>query len=184
MEKQNDKIVDGETQIQFDDVEGYGAVVSGIKGIIMAQYQRCCFEGSKEMIIGGVRKTMINGQLIEMPAPNQIEIFINSVEMLRVLLEAYIYKEKKFMEKRMNNFDKQLEAIQDQQGTELKKLFGMAHPKSEKWLGKYGKGYNERVFNINKSHQDKKVAAYKNLLVSLSFLMNKLNYFDETKGRA
>ena len=57
-----------------------------VKEIVLEQYRKCCQEMSKEMTEGGVIRRLVGEDIIEFVAPNQIEIFINSVDGLKIIL--------------------------------------------------------------------------------------------------
>ena len=74
--------------IEDDDFFSGGKSV-GIKELAIEQYRRCLIEGSKEMDGGGYRKRIHNGEVIEVLAPNQREVFCNSIDMLWILVKPF-----------------------------------------------------------------------------------------------
>ena len=167
--------------IQIDDSMGGGGSGKSkdkrsFKNIVLDQYKRCCDEGSKEMTTGGVRRRILNNELVEFDAPNQIELFINNVEILRVLLAPYIIKHKNFIEPQINDFDNKLSGLEDKyrRGYDILKINLKKNRKNDfrvdntRMIKRYEDEYNMVKFEF-----------YKNgLFKVLSLLLNKINYLD------
>jgi len=176
MDKANNK---HEDLIEIEDSENYkGGQTNTFKEICMAQYRKAVEEGSKQMLSGGVEKRLINGQIMEMPIPNQREIFFNSVEMLRILLTAHISDEEKLMKVNMESFDKDIDGLNKNHEEQLLRL--------RQWFKDNNNSkqdntrqYNEQVKSFIDEYELNKVQLNKKLLIELSILLNKKNYFDE-----
>ena len=178
-----DKILDSfETELEFDDKETYGSTIVGIKGIVMERYHRCFVEGSKEMVLGGVKTVVINGEVVEKVVPNQIEIFINSVQMFKVSLEPSIEKYKGYIKDKLSSANVNIIALDKLYNQKLEEIGSKSKSKNANWIKQYGKQYNERIVKLEEKYQDRRVVAYRDLLVVLSFLLKKENYFEEKRG--
>ena len=168
-------------QIEYEDMEsGVSSKTTSIKEIILRQYQRCLTEGSKEMSLGGVKKRIVNGQVYEIAVPNQIEVFINSVEMLKILLGAHIAKEKdKEIVNKMNNHDKKSNEIRQSYDKAIDNIMVEYKPYNEKWVQKNREEHNRKLTNVERSYENLRVSIYREILITIGFLLNRLNYFDE-----
>lgn len=182
-----------EMDIEIEDVGGIGSSKKdkiSFKTICLEQYRLCAVEGSKEMTLGGVRKRFINGMMIEEIVPNQIEIFVNSVDILKHLLFPYIQIHSGKFATPINKFeddlvkaekekDKLLEAV----SKAFSKTSGERPPygePSERQLQRPMK--NHRVLAVNRDYEHNRYVLYKELFGTLSFLLNKIGYFDELAG--
>lgn len=179
MDKPNPNIP-SEDKIEYEDMEsGYGSKATSIKEIVLRQYSRCLTEGSKEMSLGGVKTRVINGQVFEIAVPNQIEIFVNSVEMLKISLEPNIKQEKKTVGEKIEKNNDNLNKVEEYYKKEKKGLMENYKPYNEKWINKYKNEHNTRLANIEKNYEYARVKIYREILVTMSFLLKEMNYFDE-----
>jgi len=170
-----------EEEYKFENPEDTGSQATSIKEIILRQYNKCVTEGSKEMNIGGVRKRVIDGQITEIAIPNQIEIFINSVKMLRLLLKSYEEKEKKLIGDTMKEITGKHNKLIEGHNQEIGKIAKAYRPQNERWVKKNYRQHNERLNNCNMSLEKEKVEIYAEYLSAMGTLLNKLNYFDDEK---
>lgn len=165
---------------------GYGKDKRGYQSIVLEQYRKCCEEGSKEMTNGGVIKRIIDGEMVEMMSVDQVEIFINSVEMLKNLLIPSINKHDKTVGSRMKTIELEIE------NNDIKRR--KAYHKLNLWYRNKSTntnpdGYSEAQSNhtyylqmnkeIKKIYHQNKLRTHKKLLEALGILLNKINYFDE-----
>jgi len=165
---------------QFEDSEAYRSWSDKltIKQIVMKQLQKCMDEGSKEMDKGGKRITIIDGVPYEIMIPNQREIVINSIEMLRILVAPIIKKNKEVIDEQLKKFEDDLIILINTVKEEEEKLKGELDKKDNKEA--YIKNYNRRLSDIENSFLMEKVILYKEkLLTAISFLLNYINYFEE-----
>lgn len=184
MQNHQDKITNNiDTPIEFDSMDTFGGSVYGIKEVAMGQYNRCCIEGSKEMVTGGVKKLIINGLVVEKIVQNQIEIFINSVEMLKIILQSSIEKHKKFIQSKLDHYEDLKKQLEKMYKEKIDETESWLQPNNEKWMDKHLKEYNNRLSKINKAYEDRRVLVFKQLLIVLGFLLNRENYFEEIKTR-
>ena len=172
-------------EIEVEGGEGYQGKTEGLsaKQIILNQLQRCCIEGGKEMAVGGLQKRIIDGKVIEIVVPNQKEIFINSVEMLWILVQpkALELKEDDERKKEMVMTLNRVQAIKDN----FKKKRGNI---MEIWKTKYKRNPDRKEsLNIalslyDRQEEESKLYDTKNILLLISGLLSKLNYFEEKGG--
>ena len=132
-----------EIDVEIEDVGSGGLTKNkkSFKSITMDQYHKCCIEGSKEMTLGGVTTRFIDGEEISYAVPNQVEIFINSVDMLNNLLTAKVGQNHKFIGGKMKTYYGGMEKI--------KKLLKKSLENLKKEYKKtsviiYPEGYSER----------------------------------------
>lgn len=172
-----------DSEMDFEDSENYKGSSEGltIKQIMLKQFQKCLDEGSKEMIGGGVTERIINGVPYFIPRQNQREIFINSVEQMRILAQPEIKKnEKKIKEhlEKFNNADRQLNLEYNRRLKSIKEKYA---PGGD-WDGskQATQNRNLEINDLEEWFETEKVFIYKNyLLTALSFLLNIENYFEE-----
>ncbi len=172
---------------EFEDVENYsGSGGQGLseKEIILKLFQKSLMEGAKEMSPGGVQKRFINNEVVEFPVPNQREVFINSVDMLRVGLTKRILdmnqKENATTIKKYNEAmgeidkinqtygDNQKQILEEYQKRMNSKIMSIKQVSIEK--------YNNDNKNLNDMHEMQLVQAHKRLLNSLSMLIAENDY--------
>jgi len=174
--------------LQIEDVDQhYIKEGQSFKTIVLEQYRKCAVEGSKEMVVGGVDVRFINGERVEIPRPNQIEIFINSLDILKSLLYPHILKYSDFIGNKINKFEKNNENLKIMRIKMIKKLASefesLPSTKSPEGLSKKDlkkEEYKMKRIEIDKKFVQKQLKLYKEeLFLSLSELLAKLNYFDE-----
>jgi hypothetical protein len=170
-----------DSEIEFEDAETYRSKSTGvgIKEIALKQFQKCCEEGSKEMTNGGVMKRLINNEVVELAVPNQRELFINNVEMLRTILKGKINKNKELMKPFILRFDSELERIKNEFNAKKVRLdadFSKKHVRNQ-----YSErpAYNQLMQQYYEEYELGKVKTYKKMLDALSLLIDRLNYFEE-----
>lgn len=116
------------------------------KNIILTHWEKCIQEGSKEMNIGGVQKRFINGEIVEYYAPNQIEIFINHVEMLKRALIADIEYSPKTV-KNLNKFNSIRQSYINSYKRKKRELI--------KWYSNLSNTSNPEGYNEKDSYSDR-----------------------------
>src|SRR3990167_3771055 len=83
----------------FEDAENFrSAQTQSFKDICLKQYSKCIEVGSQEMNKGGKIVREINGEAVEVVAPNTLELFKNSVEILSIILQPKLQKNKELNE--------------------------------------------------------------------------------------
>lgn len=170
--------------MEFEDGEGFRSKAEGvtIKTIVLKQYEKCCTEGSKEMTGGGVINRIINGQLIELAVPNQREIFINSVEMLNIVLIPEIKKNKKLIQEDIDKFEYSLQKLNINLNEYMQQIdsnITFDDPRYKQHSEAYYKDKNISIQNLHDNYELAKVELYKSLLRTIGMLLNHLNYFEE-----
>jgi len=170
--------------IQVEDPNAMPTEGGTVKELVMRQLSRCVTEGSKEMDGGGIRKRIVQGQLVEIGVPNQREIFINSVEMLYFILEPYLKNDKaviKKVGKLFDNFDKNKDGICLEYQKNLTNAQNRANfitANARGWVKDDSKGvYGEESQKARENYELKLVDLYKKRLQALSFLLDELDYF-------
>ncbi len=170
---------------EFEDSESYkkGEDKLSVRQIILKQLQKCMTEGSKEMTRGGTVKKIMDGRLIEESIPNQRELFINSVEMLKIPLL-----------KRFQSY------ISKKDDNEIKKLFESTESKLKELKEEHSKIRKDIIYSKNKpAHSEavnnklgliynefeiEKVEIYKQLLIAITYLLDEEHYFEEESATA
>ncbi len=155
------------------------------KSIVMENYKRCCVEGSKEMTQSGIVTRVIDGRAVEVAVPDQIEIFANSVEMLKASLMDKVNENPDLMKEYLGVYE-ELEKTKEDYTVKAKQTIDeQANVSSNRRnVGQQFvvAGIIER---LRRSYELKRLLAYRKLFVGLSLLLGRLNYFDEmgvTKG--
>lgn len=158
--------------------------------IVMEQYRRCLNEGSKEMTTGGVAKRVVDGEVVEIIVPNQIEIFMNSVDMLKAYLTPDILDKHhvKFMLPLVKKYKANLKRLDDRyraRKAALNKKFsnrakvvnitdGIDDKEAKRLL------YNRTLARLHSWYVNQRLYIYRTqILVVLARLLHKVNYFEE-----
>lgn len=152
-----------------------------IREIILRQYQRCITEGSKEMSEGGIIQRFVNGQVIEVPSPNQQEIFTSSVMGLLTLVIP-------FAKDRGNNLAQEYferEAMIMNSYKELKAQIFEEGNGNHDYMHKKQRimaQNNMRLRTLNQRLATAKIKNTWSLLIKISMLLHKINYMAEAQG--
>jgi len=191
--KKKEKPKEYEPDIEIEEdmfgMGGYGKDKEGYKHIVLNQYKKCCEEGSKEMTSGGVLKRIIDGEVVEIMTVDQIEIFSNSVEMLKNLLLSSIKKFKDKFETKIKASETKIrmnETRRKEAYQKLNKWFreksDVVNPEGVSEAEMNHKSYVMMNKEITKIYNKNVLRTHKELLGVLGLLLNHLNYFDELGG--
>jgi len=167
--------------IEFEDSETFrGSHTTSFKDIILEIYKRCCIEGSKDMTAeSGVFNRLVNGVVIEIVVPNQKEIFINNVDILRIALLPIFEKHKKIFYKYIEEYNKRIDeliTIRHKQISFIEQKYkNKMHLKDKD----YPNLYNLDIKKQNIYFENERVIIHKELLIGISFLLSYLRYFEE-----
>jgi len=171
-------------EIKVEDSEGYhsSSDTLDIKQIVLRQLQQCIREGGKEMDGGGLRRRIIDGQIVEVVAPNQREIFCNHCDMLWELVMPEIMKHEALVKQRLEDFDKDLENIEKGLNDGKKKATNFITLKKN--VDRIDDDHCNRLYNnlLNENKETyelKRANIYKKKLRAISFLLAKIDYFNE-----
>ncbi len=171
------------TTYEFEDSEGYkkGEDKLSIRQIILNQLQKCMTEGSKEMVRGGTIKRIVGGKTMEIAIPNQREVFINSVEMLKIPL---LRRFKHYCNKKGDNDIKDIFGSTEKELKELKEDYIKVRNAivSNKNKNENINATNTRVGSIYNDFEIRKVEIYKQFLMAVSYLLDEENYFEEVSA--
>lgn len=170
-----------EPDMEFEDSEQYktrGDTLT-IGEIALEQYRKCCREGAKEMTEGGVIRRLIGDKVLEFVVPNQIEIFINSVVMLKITLTRRFEENKDVVGKYVEAFDKDLKTLRELHNKKIKKAEEIFMKKPNEFKKIYAEEYNLFLRNEDRRCQLARVNIYKNLLIGMSVLLDYLDWFSE-----
>ena len=156
------------------------------KGIVLNHYDSCIKEGSKEMNIGGIQRRIINGEIIEVVVANQVEIFINHVEMLKRSLVAEISITPKIA-KKMNYFEtirsKYITQYRDKRKqilTAYNNLSDNKGPDGYSQKEQYDGKYKKMMDHIKNIFNEKMLELYQEQLFPfLTELIAQRNYFQD-----
>ena len=174
-------------EMSFEDSENHsGAENLSIKQIVLKNVQTCMMEGSKEMDGGGVRRRIINNIPLEVYAPNQREIFINSVDMLWILVKPF-YNPDNCKDSRVIEIIGRI----DENESELDNLSNEALNKKFSWVvmnthnskncHRAKSEYHNCLIKICTEFREKtKVSLYRERLIAISLLLKTLDYFEES----
>lgn len=171
--------------MSFEDSENYkGSNAKGIKEISLNLFQKAMNEGSKEMTEGGIYKRVINGEVIEFVAPNQKEIFINTIEMLDAsLIPHFSMAKSKELKIEYENLKKDKENIDKDFNNEIKRINEMYKDKINSPFQSsklsFIAQFNNEIKNNDRNYEMSKIRLYKKMLVLFSKLLADLNYFNE-----
>jgi len=187
------KIKEYEPDIEIEEdmfgTGSYGKDKASYKHIVLEQYRKCCEEGSKEMTTGGVIKRIIDGEIVEIMTLDQIEIFTNTVEMLKCLLIPSINKHKDIIKKRINlveseimQNDKKRKEAYTRLNDWYRKKSNVTNPEGVSEAQTYHKYYLQMNKEIQKIYHLNKLKTHKKLLEVLGILLSHINYFDEIGG--
>lgn len=171
--------------VQFLDAEAYSPNKDGIdlKEIALRRFISCTNEGSKEMTRGGIVTRIVEGKPVEIAMPDQIQIFIRNVRMLKIILEPEIKKNSKVMKDHIDKFNtriKQLnEKYQKKLGT-IKELIKPPRTANQKQReAQIRNQINQLQYQAKTQYDEELCETYHQLLESLSFLINHLKYFQQ-----
>lgn len=171
---------------QLEDSEEYRqSQTNSYRDIVLAQFRRCCDSGSQEMTEGGVSTRFIDGQVVTITLQNQKEIFINSVDMLKTMLNSHIQSKE--------HISKKIEEIKEKYTIDGLKELDEAIKQKKNTLGKNLKDtrrikhqtdYNLLINQRKKMFEGSKFEKSKLILLVLEQLLSELNYLDEAGGSA
>jgi len=179
-----------EPEYEYEDAENYqgGSGKDGLneKEIILKLFQRALMEGSKEMNPGGVQRRLIGNEVMEFVVPDQREIFINSVEMLKTSLTKRIInlKDKEpFIHGKFTEAAAEIENVQQRHAQKHAQILSDFAPRANSRIFSIKESasqkYNADLKNINEIHAIELVAAHKKLLAAISILLFEYNYLGE-----
>lgn len=191
-------MADQENEIEIESLDGTSGSKKeklSYRNICLKQYQVCIEQGSKEMTLGGLRKRIINGdEVITEIVDNQIELFNNSVEMLRILMIPFLKLNNPEFPDKIKDFKKELEAIRKKKVTALVEIRGQVNKRSSRRppsndMAEDGTGLSERdkVMPLARSERERHIKIFeqnrfllfKGLLETLVTVLDKKNYFDD-----
>lgn len=171
--------------IEFEDSENYHSQQSGgsnFKEIVLRQFQKCGTEGSKEMTVGGLMKRVIDGKVVELPVPNQIEIFINSVEVLKMILSTKLIENKGVVGERMKKFYDTQKLLSDDFGKNYSEVIHSINNCVVVSIRMKERIYTQQkssLDRIQKYYEQAEIQNYRFLFETLSILLDHLKYFEE-----
>lgn len=158
-----------------EDGGSYSHSELSIKQIVLKQFVKCSEEGSKEMVEGGVRKRLVDGQIEEVAVDNQREIFINSVKSLWCMLLPTYYKKKSAISEQIEEIDSELKQLNKEC------LEQHSNYMSASSMDDGNKRIVEEAYiNFKLDYENKLIDIYRRKLIAMSFLLDAVNYFDET----
>ncbi len=175
------------SDMQFEDAENVSGTENlSIKQIVLKNLQTCIIEGSKEMDGGGYRKRIHNGEVIEVLAPNQREVFCNSIDMLWILVKPFydICKDEKITSA-IEEIEANFELIDSMSNEQLNEKYKFIDWRSyivadDKLRAKYLRQYQNTMQKVAGQFREKnQVILYRRKLICISELLKKLDYFEE-----
>lgn len=170
----------------FEGMEGYSGGNSeglSIKEIALRQFQRCVAHGSMERTRGGVINRVVEGKAVEIGVPDQIQIFINNVRMMRLILAPEIKKRKVFIEPFLKEFEIRIEKASEEVDLFIKEQMAtirlgpiMDQDERKERLQNFKLQIMREARNLA---DEKEWLAYEYLLETLSMLLSQMNYYEE-----
>ena len=152
--------------------------------IVLEQYNNCVKEGSKEMSPGGVQKRVINGEVVEVFVPNQVEIFINHVEMLKRALvhdtehESDIAKKLNWFEEQRRRYILQYKKKRHDLLKYFNSLSSVKNPEGYSETDLYRDKYSRLKQHIERVYNEKMLELYQEQLFPfLTLLISRRSYF-------
>lgn len=179
MDENNTPIIDEGNSNTFGSKE-----VQSFPNIILEHYRKCITEISKEIVEGGLKKIFLNGEIISIFVPNQIEIIINCVKALSIALIPFVEdcKDEELKKRIQNKSDildaelpeiilkPQKKAIKNNEG----ELISSRNEKENEYYNRIGKHKIKM--------ENEKIKAAKILLSDLTLLMKENGFFKEGSG--
>ena len=159
----------------IEDSEQFnGSSAKGLKEIAIRQFERCQECCTKELVRGGVRKIVINGQMNEVIQPDSLSIFCNSVTALSITLEPKLKDMKKEMKTYIDIYLRQKQIFDNWNNKEIERLNYLARNDTP-----FSNTYEDDYANYNKVYDSKRLDLSFLLFKNLSILMSLCKYFDE-----
>ena len=169
-------------EFSYEDSESWSGNSESfsIKEIALRQFNRAMLEGTREMTTGGVRNRIIEGQVVEFIVPNQVQVFVSSVEMAFMPLKPYVAKcSDQSIKNKFIYYENDMKQLNKEYGEALANI-------RKEFEGKMGGAkdfsdeYNNRVRNVANNYENGKFRLSKQLLEAISYLLFDLDYFSET----
>jgi len=175
---------DTSNDMMWEDQENFRAGAGhSIKEIVLKRYEMCLVEGSKEMTRGGVIRRILNGQVIDLPKPDQIQLFTNSVQMLLISLKAHAEQHNDFMRPYFLKYYKGLRDLDSQREERRKMRAQNVHPgrsfSSYERMASVESQMTSIDAELNAWYDNRYLKIHQDMLCGLSLLLNKINYFEE-----
>lgn len=177
--------------IEIEDDVGFnfsGKDKRSFKSIILSHYENCIKEMSKEQITGGVMKRIVNNEVIEGIAPNQVEITINSIDSMKRALYEEINKQPDIAEN-ANKFEKQLIILKklymkkrNNIMNNFSRLSNISHPEKEEFSERdiYRVSFRKSLSKLEENYQYKLLDIHKEILFPLLVkLLDRRNYLED-----
>jgi len=179
-------------EVNYEDAEGWRGDKQGtldIKQIVLRLYQKALLEGAKEMNTTGVIERLVGDQVVRTPAPNQVEIFVNSVKMtLQPLLPRLESCKNKYVKERYEEFKKELDNLDVKCSKRYDEIFIKPKQTStiiprinieHKYDAERLSENNAQVSALKEWRWQKEFDIYLRALGTISFLLSDMNYFEE-----
>jgi len=147
----------------------------GIQELSLEHFRRCIVEGSREMNRGGQQQKYIKDVgVITIDAPNQREVFVNSVQLFHTILLPELIKNEELL--------KETQRIDAEITKEEKKSQEVFTNFKERFKINSNLSWDQNIDKINDRLERKKVLLSKKKLMVFSLLLKELNYFKEIGG--
>ncbi len=157
------------SEVQFE--KSTGATQEGTEGdinsVILRQISKCVAECSKELTQGGIQTRYIQGQVVEIAVPNQMEIIINSIQALYFLsinaLNKYKEKNDKVKES-LETLEKSQEDLEDEHKKRSKEIDKEWEAHSIEYQTKYSDMFVSRWQKLSNWYEKGKVELSKQMM--------------------
>lgn len=147
---------------------------AGIKEIVMNQFNKCALEGSKEMTKRGKKMQVVRGVPMEIDVPDQREVFVNSVVMLKTILAAQI-KDSEESKKGLEEISKERKELMGNYKHKYNNLMIVARKRNTAQVQ-----LQQSVDIINSDALESQIPFYREELKVIAILLEELDYFEET----
>jgi len=169
-----------------DEMSGFDGNKETRKEIISQHYKKLIEEGSKEMNPGGVQKRLIDNQVVEIMVPNQQEIYINHIEMLRLALlkdielDAETVSALQKFDNKLIYLRRQFRNIRETIYNKIDSLSMTINPEGYSERDVYENKYRSYLNKLQKRYNNRLLELYKEeLLPYLILLLSKRNILSE-----
>lgn len=182
-----------QTEPEYEDTETWrGGQELSIKEISLNAFNRAMKEGSKEMTRGGLVKRFVQGEIVEIVLPNQVELFVNATKMAHIPLLPHISKCKDddiktrftLIETQFQNITKNYKEKLEQLDHDYNDLaIETSHtPKDAAQKQKRWDKYNAHKNQLKENLEEQQLEVAHSLLKAISYLLHERDYFGEAFG--
>lgn len=156
--------------------------------IVLDTLAECQDNMAKEQGLGGTARRIINGEVVEILMPNQLEITVNSIRSLMLLLHSEILDHPKIA-KKLNEFEEKLEKtkeVYDSNIAHVNMRYKEPHQSNiydetkRQQIEEYRVNHRHKINSLMRRKREKVLHLHvEELFPLLMELLKELNYFTE-----